>query len=303
MKFSFWPRPTHPYDRLLALAHHVEQTGWHGLWLADHFMPNAEDTSAPWPEAFTTLSALAAAVPRLRLGTLVAGNTYRHPAVLTKMATTIDHISGGRMVLGIGAGWQENEHRKYGIPFFSVAERLEKLEEACQVVKALTCANSASFSGKHYTLDCAPLEPKPIQSPLPLLVGGGGEKVTLRITAQYADEWNVWGTLETAKRKIEILDQHCLRLQRDPATLRRTIVALVFLTDDHKFALKMRQNTQATVAGSVSELQEIFGAYADLGVDEFIVPDFNLGSRPEEVLSQLSEDVFPALSSYREPSN
>lgn len=303
MKFSFWPRPTHPYDRLLALAHHVEQTGWHGLWLADHFMPNAEDTSAPWPEAFTTLSALAAAVPRLRLGTLVAGNTYRHPAVLTKMATTIDHISGGRMVLGIGAGWQENEHRKYGIPFFSVAERLEKLEEACQVVKALTCANSASFSGKHYTLDCAPLEPKPIQSPLPLLVGGGGEKVTLRITAQYADEWNVWGTLETAKRKIEILDQHCLRLQRDPATLRRTIVALVFLTDDHKFALKMRQNTQATVAGSVSELQEIFGAYAELGVDEFIVPDFNLGSRPEEVLSQLSEDVFPALSSHREPSN
>lgn len=303
MKFSFWPRPTHPYDRLLALAHHVEQTGWHGLWLADHFMPNAEDTSAPWPEAFTTLSALAAAVPRLRLGTLVAGNTYRHPAVLTKMATTIDHISGGRMVLGIGAGWQENEHRKYGIPFFSVAERLEKLEEACQVVKALTCANSASFSGKHYTLDCAPLEPKPIQSPLPLLMGGGGEKVTLRITAQYADEWNVWGTLETAKRKIEILDQHCLRLQRDPATLRRTIVALVFLTDDHKFALKMRQNTQATVAGSVSELQEIFGAYAELGVDEFIVPDFNLGSRPEEVLSQLSEDVFPALSSYREPSN
>ncbi|MFZ8974147.1 MAG: TIGR03560 family F420-dependent LLM class oxidoreductase, partial [Pseudomonadales bacterium] len=283
MKFSFWPRPTHPYDRLLALAHHVEQTGWHGLWLADHFMPNAEDTSAPWPEAFTTLSALAAAVPRLRLGTLVAGNTYRHPAVLTKMATTIDHISGGRMVLGIGAGWQENEHRKYGIPFFSVAERLEKLEEACQVVKALTCANSASLSGKHYTLDCAPLEPKPIQSPLPLLVGGGGEKVTLRITAQYADEWNVWGTLETAKRKIEILDQHCLRLQRDPATLRRTIVALVFLTDDHKFALKMRQNTQATVAGSVSELQEIFGAYAELGVDEFIVPDFNLGSRPEEV--------------------
>lgn len=303
MKFSFWPRPTHPYDRLLALAHHVEQTGWHGLWLADHFMPNAEDTSAPWPEAFTTLSALAAAVPRLRLGTLVAGNTYRHPAVLTKMATTIDHISGGRMVLGIGAGWQENEHRKYGIPFFSVAERLEKLEEACQVVKALTCANSASFSGKHYTLDCAPLEPKPIQSPLPLLVGGGGEKVTLRITAQYADEWNVWGTLETAKRKIEILDQHCLRLQRDPATLRRTIVALVFLTDDHKFALKMRQNTQATVAGSVSELQEIFGAYAELGVDEFIVPDFNLGSRPEEVLSQLSEDVFPALSSHRESSN
>jgi len=303
MKFSFWPRPTHPYDRLLALAHHVEQTGWHGLWLADHFMPNAEDTSAPWPEAFTTLSALAAAVPRLRLGTLVAGNTYRHPAVLTKMATTIDHISGGRMVLGIGAGWQENEHRKYGIPFFSVAERLEKLEEACQVVKALTCANSASFSGKHYTLDCAPLEPKPIQSPLPLLVGGGGEKVTLRITAQYADEWNVWGTVETAKRKIEILDQHCLRLQRDPATLRRTIVALVFLTDDHKFALKMRQNTQATVAGSVSELQEIFGAYAELGVDEFIVPDFNLGSRPEEVLSQLSEDVFPALSSHRESSN
>ena len=295
MKFSFWPRPTHTFDRLLTLAHHAEQTGWHGLWLADHFMPNAEDTSAPWPEAFTTLAALAATVPRLIICTLVAGNTYRHPAVLSKMAVTIYHISGGRMVLGIGAGWQENEHQKYGIPFDSVTERLTKLEEACQVIKALTSADSANFAGKHYQLDRAPLEPKPLQQALHLLVGGGGEKVTLRIAAAYADEWNVWGTLSTAERKIRILNEHCERLGRDPCTLKKTLVALVFLTDDPDFAAKMRENTQASIAGSVTELQDIFGAYRALGVDEFIVPDFNLGSAPETTLTTLTEDVFPGI--------
>ena len=127
MKFSFWPRPTHPFATSLSLAQHVEKTGWDGFWLADHFMPNADDTSAPWPEAFTTLAAIAAQVPRIRFGSLVAGNTYRHPAVLAKMAATIDHICGGRMVLGLGAGWQENEHLKYGLPFYTVPERLARL--------------------------------------------------------------------------------------------------------------------------------------------------------------------------------
>ncbi len=113
MRFSFWPNPSQSYGDVLALAQHVENTGWDGFWYADHFMPNAKDTSAPWPEAWTTLSAIAACVPRLRIGSLVSGNTYRHPAVLAKMAATLDHISGGRVVLGVGAGWQENEHEQY----------------------------------------------------------------------------------------------------------------------------------------------------------------------------------------------
>ncbi|MDE0757940.1 MAG: TIGR03560 family F420-dependent LLM class oxidoreductase, partial [Pseudomonadales bacterium] len=202
MRFSLWPLPSHDFITLRSLAEHAEQTGWDGIWLADHFMPNAEDTSAPWPEAWTTLAALAALVPRVRLGTLVTGNTYRHPAVLAKMATTVDHISGGRVVLGLGSGWQENEHQKYGIDFFSTRERLSRLEEACQLIKALLIEVEATFEGKFYRLEGAPLEPKPIQSPLPLLIGGGGETVTLKITARYADEWNVWGTVDTLKHKM-----------------------------------------------------------------------------------------------------
>ena len=181
------------------LGQHVESTNWDGLWLADHFMPNAEDTTSPWPEAWTTLAALAATVPRIRMGTLVTGNTYRHPAVLAKMAVTADQISGGRVVLGIGSGWQENEHQKYGIPFYTVSERLKRLDEACQVIKGLLSEKSADFSGNYYQLDQAPLEPKAVSS-LPLLIGGGGEKVTLKITAKYADEWYVWGSVDTLKQ-------------------------------------------------------------------------------------------------------
>ncbi|MGK0471923.1 MAG: F420-dependent oxidoreductase-like protein, partial [Candidatus Azotimanducaceae bacterium] len=232
-----------------------------------------------WPEAWTTLAALGATIPRLRLGTLVTGNTYRHPAVLAKMAATVDQISGGRVVLGLGSGWQENEHEKYGIPFYTVANRLKRLEEACQVIKALFNETSASFDGKFYQLKDAPLEPKPIQQPLPLLIGGGGEKVTLRITAQYADEWNVWGTPETLRHKMSILDEHCEKLGRDPKEIHRTAVALLILTDDEKLAAKMNNSDERPprIAGSVAQLQEIIADYKDSGVDELIVPDFTLG--------------------------
>jgi F420-dependent oxidoreductase-like protein len=279
MKFSFWPQPTQSFATVKGLAEHVEQSGWDGLWLADHFMPNDDNTSAPWPEAWTTLAALGATVPRIRLGTLVTGNTYRHPAVLAKMAATVDHISGGRVVLGLGSGWQENEHEKYGLPFYTVPNRLERLEEACQVIKALFNESNANFDGKFYQLKDAPLEPKPIQRPLPLLIGGGGEKVTLRITAQYADEWNVWGTPEILKHKISILDAHCEKLGRDPKEIHRTAVALLILTDDEKLAAKMNNSDErpARIAGSVAQLQEIIASYKDCGVDELIVPDFTLG--------------------------
>ena len=120
MRFSFWPGPAQPWSELLDLARHAEETGWDGLWYADHFMPDGPDPSGPWNEAWTTIAALAATVPRVRIGPLVSGNTYRHPAVLANMAATVDHISGGRLVLGLGAGWQENEHRAYGIEFSTV---------------------------------------------------------------------------------------------------------------------------------------------------------------------------------------
>lgn len=285
MRFSFWPAPSQAFDDVLELCTHVEKTGWDGLWYADHFMPNAEDTSAPWPEAWITLAALGTRVPRLRLGTLVTGNTYRHPAVLAKMAATLDHISGGRVVLGLGSGWQENEHAQYGIPFYTVAERLQRLDEACQVIKALFSAEKSNFDGAFYQLSDASLEPKPVQKPLPLLIGGGGEQVTLKITAKHADEWNVWGTVDTLRHKMSVLDKHCADLGRDPKSIKRTAVALLFMSDDAAFLEKMRSADlqQAAIIGTPAEVRATVAEYEAAGVDELIVPDFTLGPREQKI--------------------
>lgn len=297
MRFSFWPQPAQSYETVKQLAEHVEKTGWDGIWLADHFMPNAQDTSTPWPEAWTTLAALAAVIPRIRLGTLVTGNTYRHPAVLAKMAATVDHISDGRVVLGLGSGWQENEHVKYGIAFYTVKERLQRLEEACQIIRALFSEDSVNFDGQFYQLQDAPLVPKPKQENLPLLIGGGGEKVTLKITAKYADEWNVWGTVETLIAKMKILDQHCEDVSRNTADIQRSAVALMFLTDDDNFAKKMNANNSGsgmpTIAGNVNQVQDIIGGYNEAGVDELIVPDWTMGADKLEILDKLINEVAP----------
>ena len=285
MQFSLWPNPTQPYQDVLELARHAEATGWDGFWYADHFMPNAPDTSTPWPEAWMTLAGVGALVPRLRLGTLVAGNTYRHPAVLAKMAATLDHMTGGRVVLGLGSGWQENEHRQYGIPFYTVKERLQRLEEACAVIKALFSETKAQFAGHFYQLEDASLEPKPVQRPLPLLIGGGGEQRTLRITARFADAWNVWGDVATLRHKMEILDRHCADLGRDPKAIRRTAVALLFMSEDNQFLERMRNTDlpQPAVIGTPEEVRETLDGYESAGVDEFIVPDFTLGQGREKI--------------------
>lgn len=285
MRFSFWPTPSLSFQDTLDLATHAESTGWDGIWLADHFMPNAEDTSAPWPEAWTTLSAIAARVPRVRLGTLVTGNTYRHPAVLAKMAATVDHISHGRVVLGLGSGWQENEHQQYGIEFDTVSGRLARLDEACQVIKTLFSDTKANFQGEHYQLTDASLEPKPVQSPLPLLIGGGGEKVTLKITAKYANEWNVWGDPSILRHKMGILDQHCADLGRDPSEIHRTAVALLFMSDDEAFLEKMRnaEIAQPKIVGTPEEVRGIVADYEAAGVGELIVPDFTMGNAEQKI--------------------
>lgn len=295
MRFSFWPAPSQPYREVEYLARHVESKGWDGIWFADHFMPNAEDTSGPWYEAWTTLAALAADIPRLRIGPLVTGNTYRHPAVLAKMAATLDHISGGRCVLGLGAGWQENEHRAYGLEFYDVPGRLARLEEACHVIKLLYTEEKANFDGEYYQLKDAPLVPKPVQSPLPLMIGGGGEKVTLRITAAHADEWNVWGTPDILEHKMNVLDRHCEDLGRDPKSIERSAVALLFLVDDEAQAEKIKASPppMPSLIGTTDQLRDTVARFIELGVDELIVPDFNLGPREKKVatIDRFMEDV------------
>src|SRR5688572_23028884 len=173
MRFSIWPSPMRPWDEILELTQHCERTGWDGVYFADHFMPNAPDATpldGDTLECWSVMAALAATVPRVRLATLVTSVTYRHPAVLANIAAAVDNISGGRLLLGIGAGWQENEHAAYGIKLGPVKDRLDRFEEACEVVSSLLRERRTTYEGRHYRVTDAPNQPPPVQAKLPLLV-------------------------------------------------------------------------------------------------------------------------------------
>lgn len=295
MRFGFWPGAGNSWADTLALCKHAESTGWDGLWFADHFMPNQADTSGPTAEAWTTLTGLAALVPRVRLGTLVTGNTYRNPAVLAKMAANVDIISGGRLVFGLGAGWQENEHTAYDIPFYTAPERLRRLAEACQIIRSLFDNPTTTFQGKYYTITDAPLNPKPVQAHVPLLVGGGGERVTLKIAARFADEWNVWGLPPTLQSKGAILDQHCETVGRDPKAIQRSAVALLALTDDQAEVERTRASGRPVIAGNADQVRATIQEYVDANVQEIIIPDFNLGrgEAKRERMDRFIQEIAP----------
>jgi F420-dependent oxidoreductase-like protein len=191
-------------------------------WNFDHFYPILQDDrTGPCFEGWTMLAALAGVTRRLRLGVMVTGNPYRHPAVLANMAASLDVISGGRLELGIGAGWNEEESAAYGIDLPPLRERFDRLEEACAVIGLLLTREVASFEGTYYRLTDARCEPKPVQRPRPpLVIGGAGERRTLRIAARFADQWNIPGaTPEVLAHKIEVLHRHCADVGRDPAEI------------------------------------------------------------------------------------
>ena len=186
MKFSVWPNSSRPVSEILELARLADTEGWHGLWYADHYMPNTgSEAFAPGDmhECWAMLPAIAAVTERVRLGSLVAPTSVHHPAVLANRAATIDHISNGRLVLGIGAGWQINEHHAYGIELEPPATRVDRFEEAIQIVRSLLDEERTTFEGTHYTITDAPMDPKPVQSPLPILVGTASPRM-MRITAR-----------------------------------------------------------------------------------------------------------------------
>jgi F420-dependent oxidoreductase-like protein len=294
MRFGFWVGNSHEWSEILRTGVRAEATGWDGLWVADHFMPSTGDDGGPIHEAWSVLAAWGQATERVRLGPLVCGNTYRNPAVLLKQAVTADHISNGRVVLGLGSGWQENEHVAYGLEFGTFSDRFERLEEALRVISALRDDGRADLSGDHYQFVNAPLSPRPVGK-LPILLGGGGERKTLRMVAQYADEWNVWSDPEIMAQKAGVLDAHCERLGRDPQEIQRSSVALLFLCATEDEATKMRAKgiERPSLIGTPSQLQEQMAAYAEAGVDEVIIPDFTLGgnARQDELLDQFLEEV------------
>jgi F420-dependent oxidoreductase-like protein len=226
-----------------------------GAWLFDHFVPINGHVEGPCMDGWTLLGALAAATERLRLGLMVGCNGYRHPAVLAKIATTVDQVSGGRLDLGLGAGWFELEYNMYGLPFPKPAERIRELDEALEVLKLLWTEEVASFEGKYYTLKEARHEPKPVQKPHPpITIGGGGEQLTLRVVAKHAGIYNVPGqNLETAKHKNEVLDRHCREIGRDPGEIRRSLQMFMQSPDD------------------VSGMRDRIKSYQEIGIDHVCI--------------------------------
>jgi F420-dependent oxidoreductase-like protein len=282
MRFSVWPSLGQPWADVLAVARHADATGWDGVYVADHFMGDAGGfgpAELPTLEATAVLAALATATERVRLGSLVFGITYRHPAVLAKWAATVDHASAGRLVLGVGAGWQVNEHEQYGIPLGPPGERISRFEEALRILRGLLAQPTTTVAGRHYEVRDALAEPKPVQDPLPILVGGKGDRM-LGLVARHADEWNMWSTPELLAERASVLDRRCEAVDRDPATITRSTQALVFLTDDRAKGgdLVARVAPRPAVAGPPAAIAEAAAAWGAVGVDELIVPDFTLGA-------------------------
>jgi probable F420-dependent oxidoreductase len=247
-------------------------------------MPNTGDTTparGDTYECWALLPALAAITERIRIGTLVSPTSVHHPALLAKRAATIDRLSGGRMVLGLGAGWQVNEHHAYGIELEPPGRRVTRFEEAIQIVRSMLSDESTTFRGSCYTLTEAPCDPKPVQSPLPILVGTRSPRM-LRITARYADQWNTWATPAQAAAPRAALLEACDAVGRDPATLWMSVNALVELDPSTP------PPGRAVVSGSAQQLVDQIGQYAELGYDEFIVPDWNLGTDKAEIADNVA---------------
>jgi F420-dependent oxidoreductase-like protein len=284
MRFSIWPTPAQPWDDIYEITSHCERTGWDGVYFADHFMPNGpgpEPLDGDILECWSIIAALAATVPRLRLAPLVTSVTYRHPAVLANIAAAVDQVSHGRLTLGIGAGWQVNEHAAYGITLGTVRERLDRFEEAVQVLRSLLNEPRTTFSGQYFQLDDAPNQPAPVQNRMPLLIGGAGERRTMRIAAQYADEWNAWTTPELLAHKVSVLRTHCEQVGRDPSEIHVSTQAQLFLSTDQDWLDRKRSAPPGgpVIVGTPSEVRDIVARYQEAGADELIIPDYTLGSK------------------------
>jgi F420-dependent oxidoreductase-like protein len=273
------------FARVADIAGTAEEAGFDSVWVMDHFYQIATvgPRSDPMLEAYTLLGALAARTATVSLGTMVTGVTYRNPALLAKEVTTLDIISSGRAILGIGAAWNEEEHVGYGFDFPPVGERLDRLEEALQICRAMFTEEAPSFMGRHYRIHEALNVPGPIRAEgIPILVGGGGERRTLALVAQYADACNLVGDIATIRHKLEVLKRHCDRVGRDPATITKTRLGSIVVAETAAAAeAKGREVARArgmdeerfrayTIAGDPDSVCEQVAAYLDAGLDGLI---------------------------------
>ncbi|HLH74674.1 MAG TPA: TIGR03560 family F420-dependent LLM class oxidoreductase [Chloroflexota bacterium] len=303
----YFAGPTgNPWDAVAKAALALDASRFDSLWLYDHLLYEGGYSGHPYPEpvleSFSTLSAIAAITNRIRLGQLVIGTPYRNPALLTKMATTLDLISHGRSILGIGAGWHKREYEAYGFGAFEeVPVRMKRLEEAVRVIKKLWTERPASFEGKFYRLDRVMENPAPVQKPHPpIMIGGSGEKVTLRLVAQYAQWCNVSGDPDTVRHRLEVLKEHCERLGRPYDEITRSNYCTVLIGRDEVEVAAKRERLRdfipvnGALIGTPEQLIELFGNYAKVGVQYsiFRTPDWI----DIEPLQLFAERVIPALA-------
>jgi F420-dependent oxidoreductase-like protein len=247
-------------------------------WLFDHFIPIGGDPDGPCLEGWTLLAAFAARTSRIRVGIMVTGNTYRHPAVLANMGATVDIIANGRLDMGIGAGWNVLEHDSYGIELLPPGKRISQFEEACEVIRLLWTEKYADFNGTYYQLKEARCEPKPVQKPYPpFVIGGSGEKRTLRVVAKYADVWNFsGGTVDEFSHKLEVLTEHCRAVGRDPDSIEKSIQLMTNYDDLGDLVARTRDFVAA-------------------GANHII---FNLRwPYPEGIVERLAQEVVPQVRS------
>lgn len=278
MNLAMIKDPVEAYEAMTNVAKAADEDGYESIWMVDHFhtvpTPSQEVTFETW----MSLAAMARDTRRVRIGQIVTCNGYRNPALLAKMASTFDVLSHGRLNFGIGAGWYEHEYRAYGYPYPDAPERLRMLREALQVILAMWTQEEATFEGTYYQVRGAINQPKGVQKPhIPILIGGGGERVTLKLVAQYGDACNVLGDLETIRHKLAVLKMHCELVGRDFATIHCTTGAVCSIAEDDETALALlpppvrNQLRDTSLVGSPQTIRQRIAALEDVGIHELIL--------------------------------
>ena len=304
--------PIEQFEAMSLVAKTAERLGFDSIWLFDHFHTYHRPVLETTFECWTSTAALARDTRRIRVGQMVTCNGYRNPALLAKMASTVDVLSHGRLDFGIGAGWYQHEFEAYGYTFPPVPERLRMLEESLQVIRAMWTEPYASFAGEHYRVAGAINEPKGVQQPHPpIWVGGSGERVTLRLAAQYGDATNFGGhldDLEWYRHKFDVIRAHCEAIGRDPDELIRSSdveTTLVRPGDDPELLTRRYRRDQTlaeyrthAIVGGPQAIIDAYGRLIDAGVNYIIVSDLP-GLARLEVLEAFAADVLPAFRDLR----
>lgn len=294
--------PVEAYETMTRVAQTADECGYASVWLIDHFHTVPQPSQEPTFECWTTTAALARDTKRIRVGQMVTCNSYRNPALLAKMASTVDVLSHGRLYFGIGAGWYEQEYRAYGYDFPDAPVRLRQLAEAVQIILAMWTQEEATFEGTYYQVRGAINQPKGVQKPhIPLLIGGSGEKVTLKLVAQYADACNVFGDPATLEHKFSILRQHCQAVGRDYDRIQRTAgtMCLIADTDEQARALlpdivkaQFGDRIDAALIGSPETLRKRLSAYEAAGVQEMQLIFLTHGSAMLEMIRRFAQEFI-----------